>query len=496
MKEESNYPQSLLIKLFDKDRTFYYKIIKKGTYPPSNQYYYTKYSKYPIPNNYIVKTQYDKAKHLTKFQSFKSATYAACQYYKELNKIKAQTNTKRTNMNNKISKISGPLLFGLTLLSVKNICQTLPLNYNSKFHPFEDLSILTKRRKVLKIAHQVLNTVEEEKENIFYSNDNIKIKRIQFEIRDEQFDIYFGKFDEKSKNKRKEAIVKSLDCERITREAYRSLARIEYEISCEDILQPIVFEESEDTPDITDKNIVTNMLELIRKGGQNVGRKVKHVMVTMILLNDLAGLQKSDNHHILVLYPEQVEKTIWQAKILDEMKQLKVAFQFWNEKNNNNLSYTSLMGPDKLKILQNFNLTKVFQSTTRAVQVQNLWNQFYELYNLMQDKKTTERVFRAKVQHWLTFFLAPSQGEPNKSNFIQGMYRIQDITPYIHILVNHIPEFLDIHNNFGLAAFSCSAIEKKIIYKFVDCLKYEKPKSMLAPMALALDLDIVNINAR
>ncbi|CAG8846627.1 26979_t:CDS:2, partial [Gigaspora margarita] len=111
-----------------------------------------------------------------------------------------------------------------------------------------------------------------------------------------------------------------------------------------------------------------------------------------------------------------------------EMKQLKVAFQFWNEKNNNNLSYISLMGSDKLKILQNFNLTKVFQLTTQAVQVQNLWNQFYKLYNLMQNKKTTGRVFRAKAQNWLTFFLAPSQ---------------------------------DIHNNFGLAIFSCSAIEKK-----------------------------------
>jgi len=41
------------------------------------------------------------------------------------------------------------------------------------------------------------------------------------------------------------------------------------------------------------------------------------------------------------------------------------------------------------------------------------------------------------------------------------MYRVQDITPYIHVLVNHVPEFLDIHHNFGLAAFSCSAVEKK-----------------------------------
>ncbi|CAG8641083.1 1874_t:CDS:1, partial [Dentiscutata heterogama] len=40
------------------------------------------------------------------------------------------------------------------------------------------------------------------------------------EIGEEQFDISFGKFDEKSKKEQKEAIVKSLDCGRITREVY------------------------------------------------------------------------------------------------------------------------------------------------------------------------------------------------------------------------------------------------------------------------------------
>ena len=41
------------------------------------------------------------------------------------------------------------------------------------------------------------------------------------------------------------------------------------------------------------------------------------------------------------------------------------------------------------------------------------------------------------------------------------MYRTQDITPYIHVLCNHVAEFLEIHYEFGLAAFSCSAVEKK-----------------------------------
>ncbi|POG58951.1 hypothetical protein GLOIN_2v1726617 [Rhizophagus irregularis DAOM 181602=DAOM 197198] len=40
------------------------------------------------------------------------------------------------------------------------------------------------------------------------------------------------------------------------------------------------------------------------------------------------------------------------------------------------------------------------------------------------------------------------------------MYRVQDITPYIHVLCNHAAEFLEIHHEFGLAAFLCSPVEK------------------------------------
>ncbi|CAG8851055.1 25146_t:CDS:2, partial [Gigaspora margarita] len=140
---------------------------------------------------------------------------------------------------------------------IKNICQTLVLDYNSKFHLFKDLSILTKCYKVLKIAHQVLNIVEEEKENIFYSNDNIKIKHIQFEIGDKQFDIYFGSLIKKHKILYEDAIS----------DKTKNKFGIKKQISLllVDILQPIVFKENKAILDIADKNIVTNMLESIGK---------------------------------------------------------------------------------------------------------------------------------------------------------------------------------------------------------------------------------------
>ncbi|CAG8606063.1 11790_t:CDS:2 [Racocetra fulgida] len=36
-----------------------------------------------------------------------------------------------------------------------------------------------------------------------------------------------------------------------------------------------------------------------------------------------------------------------------------------------------------------------------------------------------------------------------------------DTTSYMHVLVSHVYELIDVHQEFGIAAFNCSAIEKK-----------------------------------
>ncbi|POG61749.1 hypothetical protein GLOIN_2v1701832, partial [Rhizophagus irregularis DAOM 181602=DAOM 197198] len=110
---------------------------------------------------------------------------------------------------------------------------------------------------------------------------------------------------------------------------------------------------------------------------------------------------------------ETANEEIWKGKILSEMQRLNISFQFWHEKNTNNLSYTSLMGPDKLKVLKEFDLFAVFQSITRAIQIRALWDQFNELYHLIQNKKTTGEFFRYKAKSWLDEFTAPSTGHPN-----------------------------------------------------------------------------------
>src|SRR5436189_2959042 len=45
--------------------------------------------------------------------------------------------------------------------------------------------------------------------------------------------------------------------------------------------------------------------------------------------------------------------------IINEMNRIKVGFQFWQDKGSQNWNHTSLMGEDKLKVLQFFNLSTI-----------------------------------------------------------------------------------------------------------------------------------------
>ena len=85
----------------------------------------------------------------------------------------------------------------------------------------------------------------------------------------------------------------------------------------------------------------------------------------------------------------------------------------------------------------------------------------------MKQPETDPILFAIQAKKWIDLFLTPFQGEPNTIFFKKGLYRPKDVTPYMHILIHHVPEFIDKHQDFGFAAFSCTAVEKKITIKFL-----------------------------
>jgi len=169
-----------------------------------------------------------------------------------------------------------------------------------------------------------------------------------------------------------------------------------------------------------------------------------------LLFNEIKITQSSNKN-----YSEALRKTVQ-----EEMERIKVSFKFSLAENSKQWTYTSLMGPDKLKVLQSFDLKKVLPPS-RADKIRELWNGFAALYNNMCDSNYSPLQFQNDALLWVEKFLTKSQGNPLQSNFIEGLYNASDVTPYMHVLVYHVHEFMSIHQKFGLKSFSCSPVEKK-----------------------------------
>ncbi|GBB89482.1 hypothetical protein RclHR1_16190001 [Rhizophagus clarus] len=106
------------------------------------------------------------------------------------------------------------------------------------------------------------------------------------------------------------------------------------------------------------------------------------------------------------------------------------------------------MGDDKLCVLQNFNLTKLFDPE-RAALIKSLWNRFAKLYDLLREKKTDLQYFHLKAKAWYKLFLKKTVVDPKTNTILeQGLYRSSDVTPYIHVLVSHIWKFMLIHKRW------------------------------------------------
>ncbi len=498
----------------------------------------------------------------------------------------------------------------------------------------------------------------------FHPDDCPILQKICFTVQDKNFQANFGIQNKEKENQRNEAFTKVIDQGPIARDSYRNLTALQPElprettiyktkkrineemsnaipililnISNEQSLTPI-----HENPDINDPEIVEEVLKYIGKAGyrkitdillyilpdlinrhvinpdnpiinlrisgdgRNVGHKVKHVIITCTILDDIVNLYKADYHYTIILYPgtenyELLQRmiapiaselddlilnglrdsngTIWtinpyfssdwkfmaivlgfnapnskhfcpwclctkenignkhkvciieknmdqikpaffdnnssvkpppghikppllqmiplnhyvpdelhimlriwdrlwnlvlhelktqnqfdnltRKKIIAEMNRISVSFQFWQDQGTQNWSYTSLMGGDKEIVLKSFNFGVVFNEE-RAFLINHLWRDFYQLYNNMKSQKTSPIQFANQAKQWLDLFLTSSEGELNSDTFKEGLYRPKDVTPYIHVLVHHIPEFMKQHQKFGLCAFSCAPVEKK-----------------------------------
>ncbi|CAG8493890.1 46184_t:CDS:2 [Gigaspora margarita] len=287
---------------------------------------------------------------------------------------------------------------------------------------------------------------------------------------------------------------------------------------------------------IDDLDIIEQVTNAIGKAGyrdgRNVGRKIKHVMVTCAILDDKTNLYIPNHHYVVVLYPgSENYDSLKNAMLLflnelHELKKLGIKINniTWNINlyfsadwkflciclgfnGANSYYYCPCKSMDQLNAdftiynghknsplfnmipLDNWVIDKLH---TMLKITDCLW---HLVLNELQDDDLFNEFTPAKIRNlWNKFSqlynnLRDNSTDPNvfekaakeygnweaNEEVISGLYLPSDITPYMHVLIYYTAEIIQTHRHWGLRAFSCSAVEKKnhqqVSYFFRKTLK-------------------------
>lgn len=126
----------------------------------------------------------------------------------------------------------------------------------------------------------------------------------------------------------------------------------------------------------------------------------------------------------------------------------KISFAWFVGKDTKSLQWRDLTEPEKLKLFDRINIPELFPAVPQAESVQKLWKSFIDIYNTLRTSSPlcSEEImnFEVRVQTWITLFLS--------------IYQSKNVTPYIHILVSHVPEVF--HKYGTLSPFTQQGLEK------------------------------------
>ena len=109
-------------------------------------------------------------------------------------------------------------------------------------------------------------------------------------------------------------------------------------------------------------------------------------------------------------------------------------------------------------VLKELNLAEIL-TPVRAGQVRELWTNFIALYDEIRYNAGTTVGLEERAQSWLKSFTAKQSGEVGETGRIRGMYPQDEVTPYIHVFVDHCPKLRMTHG--PLDPFACDGLEKK-----------------------------------
>ncbi|XP_066923203.1 uncharacterized protein [Clytia hemisphaerica] len=157
--------------------------------------------------------------------------------------------------------------------------------------------------------------------------------------------------------------------------------------------------------------------------------------------------------HSILDMDEKNGNTEIQSKLVSAMKGIGITLKFWMNKKNK-VEWTSLMGNDKKRMLAKLpDHFDEFLPKNQVAPTRQLWKAFEELYMIMNRPELTPAEiddFELKAIAWV-YKLKKMNG--------CGYDWSYPVTPYIHIMVKHVPDVLRKYKT--LRIFSGQGVEKK-----------------------------------
>ena len=126
------------------------------------------------------------------------------------------------------------------------------------------------------------------------------------------------------------------------------------------------------------------------------------------------------------------------------VKKLSIPWIFTTNKDSGRFTYRDFTGPEHTKIQQHINLDELIPWHEKLSEIKWLWNEFSQIMKLIKedgvDPMTVESWCRAWVDKYGSTFLR------------------KDVTPYMHVFMNHVSESLKLHGN--ISDYNQQAMEK------------------------------------
>lgn len=175
--------------------------------------------------------------------------------------------------------------------------------------------------------------------------------------------------------------------------------------------------------------------------------RISDILINLLILE----LRRLDGIEKATITSESLKKTLAMnsnvSRYVQFLNESKINFHMYVDKDSKSLKWRDLTGPEKLKLFNKIDIAAVFPGVPNATLIHKIWKDFLTIYNtlcLNPINRNQIKDFQVSVQKWLSLFLS--------------VYQSRHVTPYMHTLIFHVPEFLNLYGS--LLPFSQQGPEK------------------------------------